>query len=49
LAKEELARLEGNRSGRPCDPATIEDVLPGNPAEAWTAMFLERPWEASVE
>jgi hypothetical protein len=49
LAQEGLAGREGDRSGRPCDPATIEDVVPGNPAEAWTAMFPERPWEASVE
>ena len=33
-AQEGLARLEGDRSGRLCDPATIEDVVPGNPAEA---------------
>jgi len=49
LAQEGLVGREGDRSGRPCDPATIKDVVPGNPSEAWTVMCPEGLGEASVE
>jgi hypothetical protein len=41
-------RGAGGRSGWPGRPAIIEDVLPGHPSVAWTGMFPERLWEASV-
>jgi hypothetical protein len=42
LANERRVGLEGDRSGRPCDPATIEDILPEKPSEAWIGMCPER-------
>jgi hypothetical protein len=41
-AHEGRAGQAGDRSGRPCDPAAIEDVWPGHPAEAWTGLFPAR-------
>jgi hypothetical protein len=48
LAQEGRAGRAGDRSGRLYDPAAIEDVVPGQPSKAWTGMFPERLWEASV-
>jgi len=52
LAKYILARLEADASGRACDadtdPATIEHVLPENPADYWTEHFPRERWEAAV-
>jgi hypothetical protein len=47
---------EGGRGGRPLwtagdpatDLATIADVVPGTPSEAWTELFPARLWETSV-
>jgi hypothetical protein len=47
-AHEGRAGRAGDRSGRPSDPATSEDVWPGHPAEAWTGRFPARLWEARV-
>jgi hypothetical protein len=52
LAKYILCRLEEDATGRPCDPdtdpATIEHILPENPAETWVATFPKEKWEANV-
>ncbi len=52
LAKYILARLESDASGRPCDPdtdpASIEHILPENPADAWHATFPRESWEAAI-
>jgi hypothetical protein len=52
LAKYILCRLEQDATGRPCDPdtdpATIEHVLPENPADVWVATFPKEKWEANV-
>ena len=52
LAKYVLARLESDASGRACDPdtdpATIEHILPENPAESWEGSFPRGQWEATV-
>jgi len=52
LAKYILCRLEHDATGRPCDPdtdpATIEHILPENPADTWTEMFPKDKWEANV-
>ena len=52
IARYVLARLEGERSGRECDPetdpGTIEHILPENPTESWVTMFPERLWEGAV-
>lgn len=52
LAKYILCRLEADATGRPCDPdtdpATIEHILPENPAETWTDAFPKDKWESSV-
>ena len=49
LAKYILARLEETLSNRPCDPdtdpATIEHVLPENPASAWEETYPSDRWE----
>lgn len=48
LAKYILSRLEADASGRPCDPdadpASIEHVLPENPAARWDESFPEQHW-----
>lgn len=52
LAKYILCRLEEDMTGRPCDPdtdpATIEHILPENPADAWCALFPKDKWEGNV-
>ena len=52
LAKYLLARLEGDTSGRTCDPdtdpGTIEHILPENPADDWEETFDRALWDASV-
>jgi hypothetical protein len=52
LARYILCRLEADATGRPCDfdtdPATIEHILPENPADTWTEMFPRDKWEANV-
>jgi hypothetical protein len=52
LAKFILCRLEEDATQRICDPeidpATIEHILPENPADAWTAMFPKAQWETNV-
>ena len=52
LAKYILCRTEEDAAGRPCDPdtdpATIEHILPENPADAWSASFAKDRWVASV-
>ena len=49
LAKYILARLEETLSNRPCDPdtdpATIEHVLPENPASSWEETYPSDRWE----
>ncbi|MBI4701259.1 MAG: DUF262 domain-containing protein [Deltaproteobacteria bacterium] len=52
VAKYMLARLESDQSGRLCDadtdPASIEHVLPENPADEWCASFPRERWSACV-
>ena len=52
LAKYILARLEADASGRACDPdtdpATIEHILPENPADDWEETFDSARWDTSV-
>ncbi|MES1207359.1 MAG: DUF262 domain-containing HNH endonuclease family protein [Pseudomonadota bacterium] len=52
LAKYILGRLERDKSGRAfdqdTDPATIEHILPENPATEWEAMFPQEQWDAAV-
>lgn len=52
IAKYVLARLETDASKRACDPetdtASIEHILPENPAEGWSASFPREHWEAAV-
>ncbi|MEO8197172.1 MAG: DUF262 domain-containing HNH endonuclease family protein [Thermoanaerobaculia bacterium] len=52
LAKYILAKLETKESGRACDPetdpATIEHVLPENPASEWGDSFPREQWESST-
>jgi len=52
LAKYILCRLEGDATNRPCDPdtdpATIEHILPENPAEVWNANFPKDKWAEYV-
>ena len=52
LAKYILCRAEEDAAGRPCDPdtdpATIEHILPENPADVWSATFAKDKWEANV-
>jgi hypothetical protein len=52
LAKYILCRLEEDLSGRTCDadtdPATIEHILPENPADAWCSSFPRAIWDGSV-
>lgn len=52
LAKYILCRLEEDMTGRPCDPdtdpATIEHILPENPADVWCAAFPKDKWEGNV-
>ena len=53
LAKYILCRLEADARGRPCDhetdPATIEHILPQNPADEWSGSFPEQQWEAAAD
>jgi hypothetical protein len=48
-----LARLEGDASGRQCDPdtdpGTIEHILPENPTAVWEADFPREYWDRSVD
>ena len=52
LAKYILSRLEQDASNRAVDPdtdpATIEHILPENPADAWEASFPRERWEMEV-
>ena len=53
IARYVLARLEtdaGERAVDPeTDPATVEHVLPENPAGAWAGVFPPERWEAAVD
>ena len=53
VARYVLARLEtdaGERAVDPeTDPATVEHVLPENPAGAWAGVFPPERWEAAVD
>ena len=53
LAKYILCRLEADARGGPCDhetdPATIEHILPQNPADDWTEDFPQGQWETAIE
>lgn len=52
LAKYILSRLEQDASNRAVDPdtdpATIEHMLPENPADIWEASFPRERWEMAV-
>ena len=52
LAKYILVRLEGDASGRACDPdtdpGTIEHILPENPTDGWEETFPRAQWDAAV-
>ncbi|MCY4386419.1 MAG: DUF262 domain-containing HNH endonuclease family protein [Desulfurellaceae bacterium] len=52
LTKYILARLEGDASGRACDPdtdpGTVEHILPENPADSWKEDFAPELWEEKV-
>ncbi len=52
LAKYILCRVEEDKASRPCDPdtdpATIEHILPENPADVWSETFAKDKWEANV-
>jgi Protein of unknown function (DUF1524) len=49
LVRYVLARLEGDASGRSCDPdsdpGTVEHILPANPTATWEATFPREIWE----
>ena len=53
IARYVLARLETDAGGRPVDPetdpATVEHVLPENPAGAWAGVFPRERREAAVD
>ena len=53
LAKYVLIHLEMDAGGRPSDPetdpATIEHVLPENPANEWSSSFQSDKWDAAVD
>jgi hypothetical protein len=53
LAKYILGRLEGDKSGRPCDPETdpgsIEHILPENPLDIWNDTFPREHWAGAVD
>ena len=52
LTRYILARLEGDASGRACDPdtdpGTIEHILPENPVDAWEESFPRALWDESI-
>lgn len=53
VAKYILCRLEADARAGPCDhetdPATIEHVLPQNPADGWSDDIPPRQWEAAMD
>ena len=53
LAKYILCRLEADARSGPCDhetdPATIEHILPQNPAEEWSEDFRKPQREAAID
>jgi hypothetical protein len=53
LVRYILARLEGDASGRICDPdsdpGTVEHILPANPSAAWEVAFPRDVWERYIE
>ena len=53
IARYVLARLETDRGERAVDPetdpATVEHVLPENPAGAWAEVFPPERWEAATD
>lgn len=53
IARYVLARLETDAGGRAVDPetdpATVEHVLPENPAGEWAEVFPPERWEAAVD
>ena len=53
IARYVLARLETDAGGRAVDPetdpATVEHVLPENPAGEWAGVFPPERWEAAVD
>lgn len=52
LAKYILCKLESDASGRHCDhrsdPATVEHILPENPAAEWDAEIPEKHWDMAI-
>ncbi len=52
IAKYILCRLESDQSSRGCDPdtdpATIEHILPENPAADWAECFPEEKWDEYI-
>jgi hypothetical protein len=48
-----LARLEGDASGRACDPdadpGTVEHILPENPSGAWEVEFPRESWQRAID
>lgn len=53
LVRYILARLEGDASGRTCDPesdpGTVEHILPANPSAAWEVSFPRESWERYID
>ena len=53
LAKYVLVHLEADASGREsdpeADPATVEHILPENPAGEWAESFPPERWDAAVD
>jgi len=53
LVRYVLARLEGDASGRNCDPesdpGTVEHILPANPSVDWEASFPREVWDRYVD
>ena len=53
LVRYVLARLEGDASGRDCnpdsDPGTVEHILPVNPSATWESSFPREVWERYID
>jgi hypothetical protein len=53
LVRYIMARLEGDASGRNCDPdsdpGTVEHILPVNPSASWELSFPRETWERYVD
>lgn len=52
LTRHILARLEGDLSGKPCDPesdpGTVEHILPENPPASWEVDFPRELWDRAI-